>query len=974
VKNLDSDRASNWIEQVVLAIKHGDSGQIAAKLNEVLVKGLATTPEAAGLQKQYGRLRMVQQGKDPSKPENRVEADLFAPLNGMVITSDSTLNAVIVVGSPGNIAVVKELIAQLDVEAVAAANAFRVFALQNAAADRVERVLQDLFTQRDKAGALRPDDKLVISADLRTNALIVSSSVRSLTVVEALLRTLDSKDANPSVSLHVLPVASGDVRQLATKIERLMKERIAAASRGTGGGGGLANPMDAFSIEAEPSDNLLIIASSEENFGVVKELVSALDKAGEALAANQESGLIQLKKLPVADAVTQIKTIYSDKENAKRGAGAVSLVANERLNAVIVGGTAKDIDEVRKLVERLETTEVALVRELDRIALRSANALEVVNLLTNVLAGRNVEGQRVGPKQATRVRYLREEAIKALGQDQPPTEAEVDGAIRDLVSLTPDLRANAVLVNAPPQMLTLIRELIADIDTGKADREIATFRLVNADATKMADVLQRVFTLKQNGTSYILVPPDETGGTTGVDPTGAKGNSTVTAVPDERQALSIAIDARTNSLIVSGTKKYLDQVRELVEKLDNIEAVERIQIVYHLKNAKAKDMATTLQDIFKQEAAMTTRTLGSGQIGSLERQLEAEVTVVGDDNSNKLVIATSPRYMDKVKKMVEELDKTPPQVVIQVLLAEVTLDSENSWGVDLKVGPFGGDTYNVATMGGGPGGIANTLGGGHLSVSSADFSLLVRALEVQGKLQVLSRPEVTVNNNKTANIQVGDNIAVATGSELTPQGGTRATVARQDVGISLEVTPRISSDGFVQMDIAPKISSLTNRSQQISETFSAQNINQRSVKTVVNVKDGQSVVIGGLIQSTEEDRKSKVPLLGDIPFVGQIFRTSKKTSVKTELVVILTPRIVPGGGPDWTDRAEELNSQMLNRLTDPETVRDYLKGQKINTEQLETVSKTAPGDQGPTLDEPAPTPVPADAKPQDPPANSPRKP
>ncbi len=973
IKNLDSDRASNWIEPVVLAIKHGDSGQIAAKLNEVLVKGLATTPESAGLQKQYGRLRMVQQGKDPGKPENRVEADLFAPLNGMVITSDSTLNAVIVVGSPGNIAVVKELIAQLDVEAVAAANAFRVFALQNAAADRVERVLLDLFTQRDKAGALRPDDKLVISADLRTNVLIVSSSTRSLTVVEALLRTLDNKDANPSVALHVLPVASGDVKVLATKIERLMKERIQAASRGSQGG--VANPMDAFSIEAEPSDNLLIIACSEENFGVVKELVSALDKAGEALAANQESGLIQLKKLPVADAITQIKTIYSDKENAKRGAGAVSLVANERLNAVIVGGTAKDIDEVRRLIDRLETTEVALVRELDRIALRSANALEVVNLLTNVLAGRNVEGQRVGPKQATKIRYLREEAVKTLGKDTPPTEAEVDGAIRDLVSLTPDLRANAVLVNAPPQMLALIRELIADIDTGKADREIATFRLKNADATKMADVLQRVFTLKQQGTSYILVPPDDAPGAPGAEPgNGGVKPSTVTAVPDERQALSIAIDARTNSLIVSGTKKYLDQVRQLVDKLDEIEAVERIQIVYHLKNAKAKDMAATLQDIFKQEAGLTKVTLGSGQIGSLERQLEAEVTVVGDDNSNKLVIATSPRYMDKVKKMVEELDKTPPQVVIQVLLAEVTLDSEDSWGVDLKVGPFGGDTYNVSTAGGGPGGIANTLGGGHLSVSSADFSLLVRALEVQGKLQVLSRPEVTVNNNKTANISVGDNIAVATGSELTPQGGSRATVARQDVGISLEVTPRISSDGFVQMDIAPKISSLTNRSTQISETFSAQNINQRSVKTVVNVKDGQSVVIGGLIQSTDEDRHSKVPILGDVPFIGSIFRTSKKTSVKTELVVILTPRIVPGGGPDWTDRAEELNQQMLNKLTDPTQLRDYLNGQKIDTQQLEKVGKTAPGDQGPTPDAPPSDLIPTDTNPQSSTPNAPRKP
>jgi type II secretion system protein D len=957
VKDLDSDRMSNWIEPTIIAIKHGDAAAIADRLSEVLVRGLATTPEAAGLQKQYGRLRMSLAGKDPTKPENQVQADLFAPLNGLVITSDPTLNALIVVGSTGNIAVVREMVAQLDVEVASAANTFRVFPLVNAAADRAGRVLQDLFSQREKVSALRPEDRLVISTDARINSLIVSSSARSLSVVEALLKTIDAKDASPSVSLHIVPVEGADVTQLAGKIQRLMRERIEAASRTSSGG--VANPMDAFSIEAEPGSNLLIVASSEENFAVVKELIDALMKNGEALAAAQDTGLIQLKKMPVADAVTQIRDIYVKKETERRGANAVTVAANERLNAVLVQGTAKDITEIRALVERLESTDIAIVRQLDRIELRSANALEVVNLLEGVLSGRGVSGQRIGARQATRVQYIRDQILGQLNQDgTPPTEAEIDGAVRDQVTLTPDLRTNAVLVTAPPQMLALIKEVIDDIDSNKADRQIEQFRLVNADATRMSEVLQRVFTLRQQGTSFVLVPPEDAPAD-GADQSGPRP-STVTAVPDERQALSVAVDARTNTLIVSGTAKYLDQVRELINKLDSIEAVERLQTVYHLKNAKAKEMATTLQDIFRQESSLSRTTTSSAQTGSLERQLEAEVTVVGDENSNKLLIATSPRYMDKVLKMVDELDKTPPQVMIQVLLAEVTIDSDDRWGMDIRVGPFGGDVYNAQSLGGGPGGIANTLGGGNISVSSADFALLIRALEVQGKLQVLSRPEVMVNNNKTASINVGDNIAVASGTERTPQGSTRADVTRQDVGITLDVTPRISNDGFVQMDISPKISSLTSRQTQISEDFSAPVINQRTVKTVVNVKDGQSVVIGGLIQSTEEDRRSKVPFIGDIPVVGGMFRTTQKTSVKTELLVILTPRVVPGAGPDWEERVRRINEQMLNQMADPTVIRQYLEEHDLRTKEMESLNKPRAGDAGPTTGTPDAGGTPAD--------------
>jgi general secretion pathway protein D len=398
----------------------------------------------------------------------------------------------------------------------------------------------------------------------------------------------------------------------------------------------------------------------------------------------------------------------------------------------------------------------------------------------------------------------------------------------------------------------------------------------------------------------------------------------VTAVPDERQQLSVAIDARTNTLIVSGTEEYLKLVRDLVDRLDGIEANERERIVYHLKNAKAKEIESTLQSYFRGDADRQRSTLGPQLSGSLLRRLEEEVTVVGDEKSNKLVISTSPRYMETVLGIVQELDAAPPQVMIEVLLAEVTIDTDEQWGMDINAGPFGGDRYTFGTAAG-TAGVVTSLGVPNLAVSAADFSLLIRALQAQGKLEVLSKPQVTVNNNQKAEIQVGDEVAIVDGVERNFQGSSFADVVRQQIGIILNVTPSISSDGFVRMEIKPEISQLSAKVQQISSDITAPIINKRAVDTVVTVKDGQSIVIGGLIQTIEEQRRTKVPGLGDVPLIGAAFRSKQNQARKTELLVILTPRVIPGQVESSSATIEEMTRQSVRELEDPTVVESYLR-------------------------------------------------
>ncbi len=944
VKNLDAADGAKWVEPRLIPLKFADAVRLAATLREVLVQGLVNTPETEALRRQISRLRIASSGRPA------VESDIFVPLSGLVISAEESLNALIVVGTTANIDAVAELAAMLDVEGAGAASTVRVFPLEHAAADRVAAMVREVFQQREQAAGpntLRPEDRVVITADARTNTLVVSTSPRSFSILEAILRTLDSAESRPTVAIHVVPVPGADAAALAPKIDRLMRERINAAQQS----GAVRSPLDVFSVEADPANDLLIVACSDENLAMVREVVSALTSTVAQNGGAARNDIIPLRSGRAADVAQTVQSLYVDRENERRGKDSVTVAPNDRLNALIVSGTEADVSAIRALVDRFESAPVTTVQEIRRIELRSANALELVSLLQNVLSGRGLGAPNRPAGQAIKLKLFVEKVADdlAAAQGVKPTEAEVDTAIRELVTLTPDLRTNSVLVAAPADMMALIAELITDLDTTKRDRRIEQYQLLNADARAMAELLRDVFNLRQQGNLYVLVPTEPSDPSREPLPGAEVGGTTVTPVPDERQALSIAIDVRTNTLIVSGTEEYLTLVSGLVKDLDGIKADERESIVYELKNSNAKDIEATLRSSFQGESALQRELLGGELAGSTQRRLEQEITVVGDEKSNKLIVTVAPRYTQKVIDIIRELDAAPPQVMIQVLLAEVTVDQSETWGADFKLKNFGGDAYNFTSLAAGAG-VAAALGVPNLSFSSVDFELMIRALEAQGKLQILSKPYVTARNNVLASIQVGDNIAIVQNTERTPQGGTVADVTREDLGIQLNVTPSVSTDGFVRMEITPEISTLTNRTTQITEDFVAPVIAKRTLTTTVTVKDGQTVVIGGLIQAIQEARKSEVPLVGKVPGLGWLFRAEERKDTKTELVIILTPTVIYNDSPGAIEHIGRITDRKIGTMQDPGLIRDALRDFQPEPES------PVPGPVEPPIDDPPASP------------------
>jgi general secretion pathway protein D len=287
---------------------------------------------------------------------------------------------------------------------------------------------------------------------------------------------------------------------------------------------------------------------------------------------------------------------------------------------------------------------------------------------------------------------------------------------------------------------------------------------------------------------------------------------------------------------------------------------------------------------------------GFGGLSSGSQQtaasLAGQVSVIADPDTNSLLIRTSPKNYDSVKTILNELDRPVPQVLIKVLVAEVTHDNSNDVGVELSA-------LNLRASGNGQSGIidfglsaAQATNGGFIgTLKETNFTAVLYALEQIGKLDVLSRPYILASDNQLASIIVGQTVPIPTESRVTDTGQTISSVSYTDIGIILNVTPHINPDGLVILDVNPEISSLSGQSVPTGPGQSAPIFNKRSADSRVGIIDGRTIVIGGLMEDRKTQTLKKVPILGDIPGLGWFFRHNTTQKTKTELLIFLTPHV-----------------------------------------------------------------------------------
>ena len=269
--------------------------------------------------------------------------------------------------------------------------------------------------------------------------------------------------------------------------------------------------------------------------------------------------------------------------------------------------------------------------------------------------------------------------------------------------------------------------------------------------------------------------------------------------------------------------------------------------------------------------------------------LAGQVFVIADEDTNSLLVTSASRYADRVKRILAELDRPVPQVLIKVLVAEVTHEDTTDLGVEYSflntrangLGTTVGTDFNLAQQDQGL----------VVRIAEMDFTATIRLLAQQGKLDVLSRPYILASDNQIASITVGQAVPFITNSQITEEGTVNNTVVYDNVGIILNVVPHINPEGLVILDVNPSVSQLTGTTVPISDRVGAPVIALRSAYSRVAIQNGQTIVIGGMMEDRRTDTVFKVPLLGDIPVIGALFQRQVKTKGKTELLFFLTPHV-----------------------------------------------------------------------------------
>lgn len=374
----------------------------------------------------------------------------------------------------------------------------------------------------------------------------------------------------------------------------------------------------------------------------------------------------------------------------------------------------------------------------------------------------------------------------------------------------------------------------------------------------------------------------------------------------------VSADERTNSLLVTGDKATRDRIRMIAAKLDVPKKKEgKTQVVY-LKYAKAVDLVKVLQGASKTSQISNTqgKAKSAQNPGGTSGGASSNLDIQADESSNSLIITAEKDVMNNLLKIVRQLDVRRAQVMIETIVAEVSTalsanlgiqfgfnglagDDKGPIAVSNFAGAGGNNLLNIATLattGAGTIGTGALLGVGGTSGGN-QFVALLDALASDGATNILSTPTLVTMDNEEAEIVVGQNIPLITGS-FTNAAATGSnpfqTIERRDVGLTLKVTPQINEGTSVKLAIQQEVSSLAASNSSASDLIT----NKRSITTNVMVEDGEVLVLGGLIENTFRDSQEKVPVLGDLPIVGGMFRHDATTKEKQNLMVFIHPVIL----------------------------------------------------------------------------------
>ena len=597
----------------------------------------------------------------------------------------------------------------------------------------------------------------------------------------------------------------------------------------------------------------------------------------------------------------------------------LNYVFDERVTGKVTVRTSNPIPKstVLAVLENILALNGAALIEVEGVY--NVVPLELVPNLPKVIVTPNKFPQRPGiGTYVIPLRFAAVESVHELAKSMvsPANQLAVDPTRNIMIYTGPSAEAKAII--------DLVSVLDIDVLRGKS---FGLYPLSTARANEVSEELKMLFN----------------------DPALGGSGKSISFIPVDRLNAILAIVAR---------RSQLEQVGAWVARLDRSDAgAGRRVYVYYAKNGRAADLAATLGHVFLGAKPSDGRKTGDARLapglkpahetggtkttaaggaetadGKTEtpRTAESELStpvippptsvgredgmrIVADERINAIVvIATADEYR-MVEAALRQLDVMPLQVLIEATIAEVRLNDKLEYGLQWAF-----QSGKVS------GGLTNNLAG-IVDAVYPGFNLVLNATEVQAALRLLSditdveivsSPQLMVLDNRLARLQVGDQVPIATGETISDSGLLLQTAVQYfDTGVILEVTPRVNASGLITLEIIQEVSDavVTETSEIKSPT-----IQQRRIRSIVSVHSGETIALGGLIRERSSDGASGIPVLMDIPVLGNVFKTTNRGVERTELLILITPRVVRGAA-----QAREVTEALRNRLT---ILKDVVKG------------------------------------------------
>lgn len=456
-------------------------------------------------------------------------------------------------------------------------------------------------------------------------------------------------------------------------------------------------------------------------------------------------------------------------------------------------------------------------------------------------------------------------------QVQHTTAAELIPLIRPLVPqfghLAAVSSANALIISDRSANIARIEDLVRQLDRAESN-DYAVLNLQHGWAMDIAEVLR---------------------------------NSLMRGDAKTTSGVQIIADSRTNRLIFIGPSEARGKLAALAQSLDTPTTRSANTRVIRLRHNDAKSLAETLGDISE-----GLKNPESGESATTARP--QNILIRADESLNALVLLADPELIGTLESIVRQLDVPRAQVMVEAAIVEVSGDITDAlgvqWAVDARGSTGGAGGVSFGNTGISVGSVLNAINeneipenlpdGAIIGVGTRSFGALITALSSNSKSNLLSTPSLLTLDNQEAEILVGQNVPFQTGSYTTDAAGANnpfTTIERQDIGVTLKVTPHINEGATLRLQIEQEISSIAP-----SASLTAQAVdlvtNKRAIKSTILAEDGQVIVLGGLIQDDVTRTNAKVPLLGDIPFLGALFRSTQETHVKRNLMVFLRPTVI----------------------------------------------------------------------------------